>query len=190
MSSREALRYTETPRRPRMVIQSSGDRGLFSHHRDRCLWICQRPLQRILSVKQVEIILLIAINLHEANEPFSLIRQSKYVLLHIYTPRVAKAMATLEDPTFFLHSTSPKYMETGHDGYRPVYCNLFSGQLYLKHFDTYLRLLLILGLVGEEAKEERTHGGPGGKAAVSSNWQTVMVRYNPFASQLRSHCVS
>jgi hypothetical protein len=71
----------------------------------------QRPLQRILSVKQVEIILLIAISPHEA-KPFSLIRQSKY--LHIYTPRVAKAMATLEDPTSFCIPP------------------IFSGQLYLK----------------------------------------------------------
>ena len=34
--------------------------------------------------------------------------------------------------------------------------NLFAGQLYLKDFDTYRHLLLILGLVGEEVKGAET----------------------------------
>ena len=115
----------------------------------------QRPLQWILSVKQVENILLIAISPYEANELFPLIRRSKYVHLHIYAPRVAKAMATFEDLTFFCIPPLPK-------AWRPAsvtdiaQLNLFAGQLYLKDFDTYLHLLLILGLVGEEAKGART----------------------------------
>ena len=115
----------------------------------------QRPLEWILSVEQNGNILLIAISPYEANELLSLIRQSKYVHLHIYTPRIAKAMATLEDLKFFC---IPPLPET----WRPASAtdiaqlNLFAGQLYLKDFDTYLHLLLILGLVGEEAKEAKT----------------------------------
>ena len=114
-----------------------------------------RPPQWILSVKQKENILLIAISPYEANELLPLIRQSNYVHLHVYAPRVAKAMATLEDLTFFC---IPPLPET----WRPAsvtdiaQLNLFAGQLYLKDFDTYLHLLLILGLVGEEAKEAKT----------------------------------
>ena len=115
----------------------------------------QRPLQWILSVEQNGNILLIAISPYEANELLPLIRQSKYVHLHIYIPRVAKAMATLEDLTFFCIPPLPRT-------WRPAsvtditQLNLFSGQLYLKDYDTYLHLLLVLGLVGEEAKEAKT----------------------------------
>ena len=115
----------------------------------------QRPLQWILSVKQVENILLIAISPYEANELSPLIRQSKYVHLHIYAPRVAKAMATLEDLTFFC--TPPLPNSWGPASVTDIaQLNLFAGQLYLKNFDTYRHLLMILGLVGEEVKGAET----------------------------------
>ena len=111
----------------------------------------QRPLQWILSVKQVENIFLVALSPCEANELLPLIRQSKYVHLHIYAPRVAKTMATLEDLTFFCIPPLPKTWGPA-SATDIAQLNLFAGQLYLKDFDTYHHLLLILGLVGEEAK--------------------------------------
>ena len=115
-----------------------------------------RPLQWILSVKQGENVLLIAISPYEANELFPLILRSKYVHLHIYAPRVAKAMATLEDLKFFCIPPLPKTW--GPASVTDIaQLNLFAGQLYLKDFDTYRHLLLILGLVGEEVKGAETH---------------------------------
>ena len=109
-----------------------------------------------------------------------------------YTPRMEKAMATLEDPTFFcIPPLSDTWRLASLTDMAQLTVTYFSGQLYLKDFDTYLHLLLILGLVGEETKVERTYSGPGGKAAVSSNRQTtVMVRYNLCASRLRARCLS
>ena len=78
----------------------------------------------------------------EVNELLPEIRTSKSVRLHIYTPRTHKALRSCDDlllhtiPAVPPHWTAPPLLVDQ--------LNLFAGQLYLRDYDTYIRVCRFL----------------------------------------------
>jgi len=112
-----------------------------------------RPVQWILSVRQREGLFLIVLSPYEVNQLLPSIKESKFVHLHVYAPRVTQAMKTFEDLDFFCIPPLPE------DWIPPcltdiTQLNLFSGQLYFKDYDAYTHLRMMLGLIGDETKGE------------------------------------
>ncbi|KDR74247.1 hypothetical protein GALMADRAFT_141321 [Galerina marginata CBS 339.88] len=78
-------------------------------------------------------------------------RKSNYVRLHMYAPRTTEAMKPFDDLAFYcvppLPSSAPAPTPT-----LDVRCqlNIWAGQLYFDHYETYLQLCLLLGLATSE----------------------------------------
>lgn len=111
----------------------------------------QRPVTWVLSLRGYPD--LIALSPFEANELLPAIKRSGAVHLHMYAARVKKATKTLEDLTFFNIPALPPVWEP------PCatdigQLNLWAGQLYLKDFEAYTQLCLVLGLIGDNTRGE------------------------------------
>ena len=118
-----------------------------------------RPVQWIVSrqTSRMDPILVI-LSPHEANHLMSDIRTSDHVRLHVYTPRVTKSMKPCDDPPLY----SIPMLPTGGTVPSPLMdqLNMFSGQLYFKDYETYIRLCRFLrvyerGPEGEEGNKAR-----------------------------------
>lgn len=88
---------------------------------------------------------LVVLSPFEANELLPSIRQSKFVHLHMYSPRVMHNCISFETLEFY---TIPRQLSwTPPDPYVVMQLNLMAGQLYVLDFATYGKLLDFLGLV-------------------------------------------
>jgi hypothetical protein len=115
-----------------------------------------RPVMWVVSGKGVHNEVLVILSPYEANHLLPDIKSSDKVHLHLYTPRVIKSMKPCDDLALYSIPTVPA-------GWTPPsslmdLLNLFAGQLYLKDYETYIRLCRFLcvyarDLEGEEGIE-------------------------------------
>ncbi|KAF7971941.1 hypothetical protein HWV62_19393 [Athelia sp. TMB] len=111
-----------------------------------------RPVHWMLSSKatghESDIILL---SPYEANELLPEIRKSKYIHLHMYSPRVTQAMRSLESLRFYCVPCLPRSWRPP-----PIHVidqlNIWAGHLYLADHATYERLCRFLGLSTEKVQ--------------------------------------
>ena len=88
--------------------------------------------------------LLVLLSPFEADRLMPDIRVSKYVHLHVYTPRTSKRMRPADDLMFYAIPPVP-------DNWTPPWdlidqLNVFAGQLYLRDYGSYLWLRHFLGI--------------------------------------------
>ncbi|KAH7917790.1 hypothetical protein BV22DRAFT_1100858 [Leucogyrophana mollusca] len=88
----------------------------------------------------------------EVNTLLQDIRRSKYVHLHIYTPRVTQAMRPCDD--LRLHSIPPLPRTWSPPELLIPQLNLFAGQLYLPNYPIYLQLCRFLGVYARDLEHE------------------------------------
>ena len=99
--------------------------------------------------------ILVILSPYEVNELLLNIKKSKNVQLHMYTPRVQKAMTPCDELDLYSISTSsrnPKLKDqlmTLNDQ-----LNLFTGQLYLRDYETYIRLCRFLCVYAKDLEGE------------------------------------
>lgn len=104
---------------------------------------------------------LVFISQYEANRWFEVIKASKAVCMHIFAPRNARDMNSLDDLELFTLPSSTKRFKLTTD--LRLLLGIFSGQLYLNNFDEYQRLRKLLlecfvpptGLMTEDDEDER-----------------------------------
>ena len=112
-----------------------------------------RPVNWVLSGRTSnEIPVLVILSPYEANALLSDIRSSNDVQLHLYTPRVRKAMIPCDNldlysiPEASRHSTLLLPLRDE--------LNLFAGQLYLPDYPTYIQLCRFLGVYAQDLEGE------------------------------------
>lgn len=103
-----------------------------------------RPVHWVLSSNRGRDQMLVLLSPFEADRLIPDIRVSKYVHLHVYTPCTSERMKSTNDLS--LYSIPPI-----RDDWTPPWelidqLNLFAGQLYLRNYDSYLRLHSFLGI--------------------------------------------
>ncbi|KAH0834182.1 hypothetical protein J3R83DRAFT_11491 [Lanmaoa asiatica] len=111
-----------------------------------------RPVQWVVSGKRDGNEVLVILSPYEANRLIPDIRRSNDVHLHLYTPRVAKSMKPCDDLALYSIPT----VSTGWVPPMPLMDQLgvFAGQLYLKDYETYLRLCRFLCVYARDLKGE------------------------------------
>ena len=102
------------------------------------------PVQWVLSGKNNLDRVLVLLSPFEADYLMPDIRASKYVHLHVYTPRTSKHMRPADDLMFCSIPPVP-------DNWTPPWdlidqLNVFAGQLYLRNYESYLWLRRFLGI--------------------------------------------
>ncbi|KIO00351.1 hypothetical protein M404DRAFT_153077 [Pisolithus tinctorius Marx 270] len=120
-----------------------------------------RPVNWILSSQSNGNPTLVILSPFEVNELLPEIRNSGSVCLHIYTPRTQARMRSCDDLRLYtIPSARPDRVFSPS---RVDQVNLFAGQLYLRDYDTYIRLCRFLciyadDLAGEENLEVESDG--------------------------------
>ncbi|KAF8551419.1 hypothetical protein OG21DRAFT_1487022 [Imleria badia] len=113
-----------------------------------------RPVQWILSGKTKRHQTLVLLSPFEADRLMLDIRASKYVHLHVYAPRTSQRMKPSDDLQLYSNPPLPSY-------WTPPWAlidqlNVFAGQLYLRDYESYLRLCRLLGIPAtKESRDER-----------------------------------
>ena len=114
-----------------------------------------RPIQWVLSGRMGTNRVLVVLSPFEADRLMPDIRMSKYVHLHVYTPRTSKRMKPVDDLMFYSIPPVPASWTPPWELIDQL--NLFAGQLYLSDWDAYVRLTRFLG-----APKKEREGGTGG----------------------------
>ncbi|KAF8554924.1 hypothetical protein OG21DRAFT_1484286 [Imleria badia] len=113
-----------------------------------------RPAQWILSSKNERRQILVLLSPFEANRLMPDIRASKYVHLHVYAPRTSQRMKPSDD--LQLHTIPPLPSDWTPPWALIDQLNLFAGQLYLRDYESYLRLCRLLGIPATKEARSRT----------------------------------
>ncbi|KAL4069248.1 hypothetical protein J3A83DRAFT_4095931 [Scleroderma citrinum] len=112
-----------------------------------------RPVNWIISSRRPEgTTIFVILSPYEVNELLPDIRRSEHVQLHVYTPRVQKAMLPCDNLDLFtISATSLDCVapETLRDQ-----LNLFAGQLYLRDYETYIRLCRFLCIYAKDLDDQ------------------------------------
>jgi len=121
------------------VIQGTGDVSEYL-----------RPVNWVLSGLRSGV--LVILSPYEVNELLLDIRRSEHVRLHIYTPRVHKTMTPCDDLDLYSipAATRNSMVLTA----LREQLNLFSGQLYLRDYEAYIRLCQFLGIYAKDLEDE------------------------------------
>ena len=101
-----------------------------------------RPVNWVLSKATSSGPILVILSSFEANGLLPEIRASKSVCLHVYTPRTHKALQTCDDLLLYSVPAVPPNWTAPTSLVDEL--NLFAGQLYLRDYDTYIRLCRFL----------------------------------------------
>ncbi|KAH0834163.1 hypothetical protein J3R83DRAFT_11469 [Lanmaoa asiatica] len=111
-----------------------------------------RPVQWVVSGKRDGNEVLVILSPYEANYLIPDIRRSVDVHLHLYTPRINKSMKPCDDLALYSIPTT----STGWTPPRPLMdqLNVFAGQLYLKDYETYIRLCRFLCVYARDLQGE------------------------------------
>jgi hypothetical protein len=108
----------------------------------------QRMVQWVLSVPCVKkpdtIQHLVILSPHEANKLMPIIRKSKKVTLHLFSPRVNSSYAPLD--ALDLYQVGCNFTPAAVPRSLTTQLNLFAGSLYLSSFQEYIELCDFLGL--------------------------------------------
>jgi hypothetical protein len=107
-----------------------------------------RPVQWILSRKNDRNPVLVLLSPFEADRLMPDIRASEYVYLHVYAPRRSQCMKPSDD--LRLYSIPPLPSDWTPPWALIDQLNVFSGQLYLGDYESYLRLCRFLGVPTKE----------------------------------------
>ena len=120
-----------------------------------------RPVHWVVSAKRGSNDVFVILSPYEANLLLPDIRSSNKVHLHLYTPRITKFMKACDDLALYSIPMAP-------NGWIPTSAlmdqlSMFAGQLYLKDYETYIRLCRFLcvyarDLQGEEGIEVEPDG--------------------------------
>ncbi|KAH8676420.1 hypothetical protein BGZ60DRAFT_562097 [Tricladium varicosporioides] len=102
-----------------------------------------RPVHWVLSFRSQSTVDYVVLSPYEAQELLPSIRKSKFMTLHIYSPRSSLSVRTLEGLSFCAIPAVPKYLP---DRNIIRHLNLFAGQLYIRDFEEYTMLCEFLGL--------------------------------------------
>jgi hypothetical protein len=88
---------------------------------------------------------LVALSPHEVDTLLPLIRESKFVRLHVYAPRITQAMRSFSDLQFY--SVPPVHQPCSPPSpTAQLQLNIWAGQLYLRDYEEYRLLCAFLGL--------------------------------------------
>jgi len=114
------------------------------------------PVQWVVSAKKADNEVLVILSPYEANHLLPEIRLSDKVHLHLYTPRTTKSMKPCDDLDLYNIPMVPAGWTFPSSLMDQL--NVFAGQLYLKDYETYIRLCRFLcvyarDLQGEEGIE-------------------------------------
>ena len=107
-----------------------------------------RPVQWILSSKTDRCQALVLLSPFEANHLMPDIRASEYVHLHVYSPCTSQRMKPSDD--LRLYSIPPLPSDWTPPWALIDQLNVFAGQLYLRDYESYLRLCRFLGVPTKE----------------------------------------
>jgi hypothetical protein len=108
-----------------------------------------RPVQWILSRNNDRDQVLVLLSPFEADRLMPDIRASKYVYLHVYAPRTSQRMKSSDDLRLYSIPHLPS-------DWTPPWAlidqlNVFAGQVYLRNYESYLRLCRFLGVPTKES---------------------------------------
>lgn len=104
-----------------------------------------RPVNWIVSSTTQRCTILVILSPFEVNELLPIIRRSKAVHLHQYSPRVTETMRSFDDLKFYCIPPLPPTW-TPPSPELVLQLNLWAGQLYLPDYEAYLRLCAFLGV--------------------------------------------
>jgi len=139
-----------------------------------------RPVNWVLSSRDPSICRYVIISPYEANKLLQRIRDSKFVRLHVYAPRVAEDMKTFEDMNFISIPPVPcNPMELMKDGI--IELNIFAGQLCLNSYAEYENVCKFLGLhLGSVEKGDEGHIDSEGGFMSWGRRQILGIQDSPF----------
>ncbi|KAF8551326.1 hypothetical protein OG21DRAFT_1541446 [Imleria badia] len=111
-----------------------------------------RPVMWVVSGKRAHKDALVILSPHEVSYLLPQIRSSDKVHLHLYTPRIFKSMKPCDDLALYSIPAVP----TSWTPPSPLMdqLNVFAGQLYLKDYETYIRLCRFLCVYARDLKNE------------------------------------
>jgi len=111
-----------------------------------------RPVLWVVSGMRAHKETFVILSPYEANYLMPYIRSSENVHLHLYTPRVIKSMKPCDDLALYNIPTVP----AGWSPSSPLIdqLNVFAGQLYLKDYETYIRLCRFLCVYARDLRRE------------------------------------
>ena len=114
-----------------------------------------RPVQWILSSKRHgdQAQALVLLSPFEVDRLMPEIRASEYVHLHMYAPRTSQRMKSSDDLKLYSIPPLPSDWTPPWDLIDQL--NVFAGQLYLRDYESYLRLCRFLGVPTKELPKER-----------------------------------
>ena len=112
-----------------------------------------RPIQWILSSNRRYDQVLVLLSPFETDGLMPDIRASEYVHLHMYTPRTSQRMKPSDD--LRLYSIPPLPSDWSPPWALIDQLNVFAGQLYLRDYESYLRLCRFLGVPTKELPKDR-----------------------------------
>ena len=120
-----------------------------------------RPVHWVVSAKRGSNDVLVILSPYEANLLLPDIRSSNKVHLHLYTPRITKSTKPCDDLALYSIPTVPDGWISPSSFMDEL--SVFAGQLYLKDYETYIRLCRFLCLCsrdlhGEEGIEVEPDG--------------------------------
>jgi hypothetical protein len=111
-----------------------------------------RPVMWVVSGNRAHNEILVILSPYEANHLLPAIKSSDKVHLHLYTPRISKSLKPCDELTLYSVPAVPA-------GWTPPsslmdLLNLFAGQLYLKDYETYIRLCRFLCVYARDLEGE------------------------------------
>ena len=111
-----------------------------------------RPVQWVVSGRRAQQAILVILSPYEADHLIPYIRSNSNLRLHLYTPRVTKSMKPCDDLALYSIPTVP----TGWTAPSLLVdqLNVFAGQLYLKDYETYIRLCRFLCVYTKDLESE------------------------------------
>jgi hypothetical protein len=111
-----------------------------------------RPVMWVVSGKRAHNEVFVVLSSYEANHLLPDIRSSDKVHLHLYTPRITKFMKSCDDlALYIIPSVRAEWIPPS-----PLMdqLNVFSGQLYLNDYETYIRLCRFLCVYAKDLQCE------------------------------------
>ena len=111
-----------------------------------------RPVNWVLSRPSPSIPTLVILSPFEVNELLPEIRTSKHVHLHIYTPRTHKILPSCDDLLLYSIPAVPPIWAAPTSLVDQL--NLFAGQLYLRDYETYIRVCRFLCVYANDLGDE------------------------------------
>jgi hypothetical protein len=111
-----------------------------------------RRVQWVVSGQRAHNDVLVILSPHEANHLLPDIRSSNKVHLHLYTPRIIKSMKPCDDLALYSIPAVPARWTPPSSLMDQL--NVFAGQLYLKDYETYIRLCRFFCVYAGDLRDE------------------------------------